>query len=1256
MKKIVLSLSTILIGLFLIISCSKEDEITAPIKNLKLSDSEISVFMSGRNEVEIVEGNGGYKLQVSNKKVKANVRGGMIFLQGIELGKAVVKVTDAKKKTASVTVNVVAKDVALKQTSVTIEKNKVEEVDIVSGSGSYKVASSDETIAKATIEGNKVKVTALKKGDITVTVSDTKTSKKTTLKVTVTVDKLAISEEEITIQKGRTEGVVIKTGSGNYKAETKDAKVATVTLDGDKVIITGVKKGETKVVVTDTEGKVSKEIKVKVTVDGLIISKKVATIGKGEKREVVITSGSGNYKVETKDAKVATVTLDNNKVVITGVKKGETKVIVTDTEAGTKKEIKVVVAVDGLAISEEEEITVQKGGTGEFVIVSGSGNYKAETKDAEVATVTLKGTKITVTGVKKGKTKVIVTDTEAGTTKEVVVVVSVDKLAVSKEKVTILKGNKKEVLIIAGSGKYEVKSKDREVATVTFKGAKIVITGAKQGEAKVVVKDIEAGIEKEITVVVTLEEFTLSKEEVTVQKGEAREVVITSGSGDYMVKSKNNEVATVELDGTKIVITGVKKGEVQIVVTDLEARIAEEIKVVVSVDGLTVSKEAVTVQKGKTGDVAIVSGSGNYEVISADEAVATATLDGGNITISGVKVGETKVTVKDTEADTTKEIKVIVSVDGLTVSKEAVTVQKGKTGDVAIVSGSGNYEVVSADEAVATATLDGGNITISGVKVGETKVTVKDTEANTTKEIKVTVSVDGLTVSKEAITVQKGETGDVAIVSGSGNYEVVSADKAVATATLEGGNIIISGVKVGETKVTVKDTEANTTKEIAVTVSVDGLAVSKEAITVQKGKTGDVAIVSGSGNYEVVSADEAIATVALDGGNITISGIKVGETKVTVKDTEADTTKEIKVTVSADSLEVTETELTVREKNSESTYIIKGSGSYSVSSSDKGIATAVLEGNKVVITGVSLVSDEYDVNYKARTAVITVTDTETNATKEITVKVFKKLSIGRKIFKMMEGDYQTTPIVSGNLDNITFDFPEDIENVEIVTDAGGLPEIKITAKYVGLTADKENVEVVVKDGVYEKTVILTIMPTPDLKFDFSTNPSPLQLSKDQEEEKILHGSGKYEFEYDNTIIKVGEVNNSGYVPITGLNGGTTVLKITDKVTQQVVSVDVKVLKPIILEFEVDGQEVTPNADGEVIIQAGKTLKVTISGQESTKGYEGYRIVGWSKDSYTVTDNGDGTYTFEVTEGAGTYTIYAKNKQTYKRKTFKLIVQ
>ena len=117
-------------------------------------------------------------------------------------------------------------------------------------------------------------------------------------------------------------------------------------------------------------------------------------------------------------------------------------------------------------------------------------------------------------------------------------------LTLSSDNVVMDYGSSATVNISSGYGPYTVTCSDENLVEVSLDGTQLSITGKAVGTAVVTVTDTATGYTKDINVTVNAEPLTISNNTVEVTAGESATVEITSGSGNYSVKSSDASVAT----------------------------------------------------------------------------------------------------------------------------------------------------------------------------------------------------------------------------------------------------------------------------------------------------------------------------------------------------------------------------------------------------------------------------------------------------------------------------------------------------------------------------------------------------------------------------------------------------------------------------------------------------------------------------------------------------------------------------------------
>lgn len=468
---------------------------------------------------------------------------------------------------------------------------------------------------------------------------------------------------------------------------------------------------------------------------------------------------------------------------------------------------------------------------------------------------------------------------------------------------------------------------------------------------------------------------------------------------------------------------------------------------------LTVSNEQI---------INILEGNGGYGATSADNKVATATVEGTKVKIKGIGEGQTKVTIVDQKNQKkvfTVNVKDVI-VD-LTVDRESpIALIKGQSVEVNITSGNGGYEAKSSDAKVAKATITDNKVKIEALAIGESVVTITDKKG---KKVELTVNVDEtveLTLDpKGPLNLIAEDKIEVTIASGNGEYVVKSSNDKIVKATLEGSKIIIEALAAGESVITVTDKKE---KKAELTVNVTAIAeltIDKTSpLKLNTGESVDVTIKTGNGEYVAKSSDEKIAKVSVTGTKVKVEGIAAGTATITITDKK---NKKVELTVNVEKVVVDltidkESPLKVNTGESVEVTIKTGNGGYAVKSSDEAIAKATLTDSKVKIEGIA-----------QGTATITITDAEGKKV-ELTVNVEKKiydLIVDKSIVSIVVKKTSLIKITSGNGDYTATTSDANIATAEINEN-----NITVTAINVGTAT------ITLKDGAgKEKEINVTVV-------------------------------------------------------------------------------------------------------------------------------------------------------------------------------------
>lgn len=158
-------------------------------------------------------------------------------------------------------------------------------------------------------------------------------------------------------------------------------------------------------------------------------------------------------------------------------------------------------------------------------------------------------------------------------------------------------------------------------------------------------------------------ELVIGQEKVDVVVGTQAELEIMEGNNDYRAFSLNEEVATVTLTGSKLVIDAVERGNTTIIVSDASGQYR-------SMD-VTSYYESIVVKDGmvdfrlplgttKTKHVQVLQGNGGYLVESSDPEIVSVQVSGEVLLLTASQEGNVDITVTDAR-DVTATIPVNVT-------------------------------------------------------------------------------------------------------------------------------------------------------------------------------------------------------------------------------------------------------------------------------------------------------------------------------------------------------------------------------------------------------------------------------------------------------------------------------------------------------------------------------------------------------------------------------------------------------------------
>lgn len=240
---------------------------------------------------------------------------------------------------------------------------------------------------------------------------------------------------------------------------------------------------------------------------------------------------------------------------------------------------------------------------------------------------------------------------------------------------------------------------------------------------------------------------------------------------------------------------------------------------------LTLQVTPETVSVGVNGTATVTANKKITVKEIANDTIANATIseDGKTLTITGKEAGETTITVTDGTME--KKISVTVSVEPtLNLAIEPKSIQVGGTATLTPSMSDGSdcsgvtYSITKGTDVVSIS----GN-TVTGSKAG-TATIVAERNGKTSNPVTITVTEPPLSLDKDNVTVSVGDT---ATIQANRTVTILQPPVAsIATVSVSGKNITVTGVAAGSTSFKVEDSDGQE-KTVSVTVNPQQVANGK---------------------------------------------------------------------------------------------------------------------------------------------------------------------------------------------------------------------------------------------------------------------------------------------------------------------------------------------------------------------------------------------------------------------------------------------
>jgi len=398
--------------------------------------------------------------------------------------------------------------------------------------------------------------------------------------------------------------------------------------------------------------------------------------------------------------------------------------------------------------------------------------------------------------------------------------------------------------------------------------------------------------------------YTTAPSQITVASGATSTFTIGGGGGaggfvNYKASSSNDQVATVKVDKTDLIVTGHTGGTASIQVVDSAGgNVIISVTVPTSpVANLAISAPAaVTLVPGNTVQYKINGGVGPFTAVASNPNVVAVASGVDTLSVTAANPGTSTVVVYDrTGASSKFELTVSGSSESAnlyTTAPESFFMPSKATATYKVAGGLGPYTVTSANTAIVNAAVENGVMTVtSGSTAGKTTLNIRDAKGSL---VVVTANVSGdsavplYTTAPSSISIGLGDAPSYSIQGGIGPFTATSSNASVAKASVTGNTLKITGLNSGVADVVIFD---STGASVKVTATVQGGAATvplystaPESITVAVGSKPTYTIAGGASPYTVTSSNVNVITVSQTGTTFTATGVAAGLAAISIHD------------------------------------------------------------------------------------------------------------------------------------------------------------------------------------------------------------------------------------------------------------------------------------------------------------------------------------------------------------------------------------
>lgn len=385
---------------------------------------------------------------------------------------------------------------------------------------------------------------------------------------------------------------------------------------------------------------------------------------------------------------------------------------------------------------------------------------------------------------------------------------------------------------------------------------------------------------------------------------------------------------------------------------------------------LTLSQTGVALSLGHTATITATNGTSMYLFNNTNPSVANISINGNQLTVTANNYGTTIFTICSGSSSNCASVYVVVqsgNAPALTFSQSNATVATGQTIPISIYGGSGVYTILNNSNTGAISTsLSGNTMNVQANSgAGQATITVCTTDMLSCGIVNVsigTVTSSALSFSQSNPSISIGQTSTITITGSTGGYYISSnSNSGVAQASISGSTLSLYGSSYGSATIVVCSSSGSCGSVFATVAGGGGggnISLGQSSLVLVTGQVVSIPISGGSLPYSTFNTQNGIVTASISNNLLTVTGVAAGSTSVNVCSSGGGCVV-LSVVVNAGtgatsvgtSPGFSQSTATISTGQSV-TISITGSGGYYISNNtNPSVATGVISGATVVITG-----------------------------------------------------------------------------------------------------------------------------------------------------------------------------------------------------------------------------------------------------------------------------------------------------------------